>query len=77
MTARKNREVSDLSRDELARVVERVRDALYRDEQDGTLDPDKPWDGDTIEVIAQVLIDVGLRPEAVPGEPDGTNDEDG
>jgi hypothetical protein len=61
------REVSDLSREELVRVVERVRDALHRDEHDGTLDPDKQWDGDTIEAVARAVIDAGLRPAARHG----------
>ncbi len=67
MTDKTNREVTDLSREELIRVVERVRDALYRDEHDGALDPDKNWDADTIEAVAQAMIDAGLRPAARPG----------
>jgi hypothetical protein len=67
------RQPSELSREDLVRVVERVRDALYRDKHDGTLDPDKTWDADTVEAVAQALVDAGLRPAAPPGGPEGVD----
>jgi hypothetical protein len=56
------RDVRELSYEKLASIVEQVRDALYRDD-DGVLDPDKPWDGDTFEAVASPIIEAGLRPD--------------
>ena len=40
------------------------RSWLEQDERDETWDPDKEWDPETIEQVAAVMTEYGLRPDA-------------
>jgi hypothetical protein len=57
---------SDLTREQLIDVVTQVRNLLWREFNEGTdvesLNPDKEWDGETLEYVAGVLEDYGLAP---------------
>jgi endo-1,4-beta-D-glucanase Y len=53
----------DLSEEELRVMVSGIRQILWIDFADGKWDPDKEWSQDTIEYVAGVLEDAGLRPE--------------
>jgi hypothetical protein len=53
---------SELSRAELESIAERVRDILWRDIDTREFDPGREWSIETIEWVADVLEDAGLRP---------------
>jgi hypothetical protein len=57
----KLRHVRYLSRQELEGALTRIQDALYR-RDDGVVDEDKEWSGDTFEEIKQALEVAGLGP---------------
>ena len=57
---------SDLTREELERIVLEVRDILGQDPVAGRLDPDRSWDVRAIEWVAGALEDAGLRPDPIP-----------
>lgn len=64
------RRVEDLDRDELAKIVNEIRDCLwltYDHALGFVFNHDKEWDADTIEAISGVLTDRDLGPP----EPDG------
>lgn len=48
----------------LLRIVEMVQEALWL-QPDGTWDPDKEWDSDIINEVADALIYEGLRPAKI------------
>jgi hypothetical protein len=57
---------SFMTADSLARscaraIVQRIQDLLWL-EYDGSHDPDKVWDTETIEQIAALMDEYGLRP---------------
>lgn len=58
------RNVSDLSREELENIVGNVQAILWLDvdRASDNWDPDKSWDSETIEYVADALIRHGLRP---------------
>jgi hypothetical protein len=56
---------SELTREELERMVGRIRDILWRDTATGELDPDRSWDVATIEDVSGVVEDAGLKPDPV------------
>jgi hypothetical protein len=58
-------DLSRFSRDELERIVLDVQSVLWLDLNDDrdTWDPDKEWDSETIEFVAEVLARHGLRPD--------------
>lgn len=62
----------ELSREELIQVVAAVQQVLWLDHVEGggfCFLPDKEWESDTIEHVAQVFADHDLRPSgAVPFE---------
>ncbi len=56
---------ADLSREELERIVTAAQQALWLESTDGDRqgwDPDTQWSWERIEQIAEVMIDLGLRP---------------
>jgi hypothetical protein len=55
----------DLSREQLVRIVDHVQQVLYltANGQEMTWNPDKEWDCETIEYVAEAMIDAGLKPE--------------
>jgi hypothetical protein len=57
------RNVSELNETGLREIVGEIYRALWFDFAKNEFDPDKEWDWDTIEFIAGVLEDHGLRPE--------------
>ena len=57
------RTIESLSLTELREIVSQIRDALYKDEYDGSLDPNKHWFGDTFEDISRVIAAYGLVPD--------------
>jgi hypothetical protein len=68
MTMKKKKPVlfaNRLDHDQLLDVVERIQAILWleQDERDETWDPDKEWDSETIEQVAAVMTEYGLRPE--------------
>jgi hypothetical protein len=55
----------ELSREELVQIVGGVQQVLWLDHVEGQgfcFVPDKEWESDTIEHVAQVLADHDLRP---------------
>jgi hypothetical protein len=60
---------SELTREELERIVGRIRDILWLDPDTGELDPDLSWDVETLENVSGVVEDVGLKPDAVRPAP--------
>jgi len=54
-----------LDHDQLIDVVERIQAVLWLDmnERDETWNPDKEWDAETIEKVAHVMAENGLRPD--------------
>jgi hypothetical protein len=54
------RNPSALARDELEAIVADVRDVLYLD--GGVLDPDREWDADACQDVADVLHRYGVAP---------------
>jgi hypothetical protein len=57
---------SDLARDELIRIVEQMQAVLYlglNSVGEDFWNPNKEWDGETIEHVAGVLSDAGLAPD--------------
>jgi hypothetical protein len=51
------RSFEECSKEELADILERVRDALYLDSNGSGLfyDPDKEWDSDTLDDVAGAI----------------------
>jgi len=61
------RKLAGMSREELAAVVRAIQEILFQGEEGWG--PDKEWDEETIEWVAAVLEDSGLKPEdAVTGD---------
>ena len=56
---------SELTREQLADIVGRIRDILWQDPVTGELDPDRSWDVETIEGVSGVVEDAGLKPDPV------------
>lgn len=56
---------NSLDHDQLLDVVERIQAVLWLepDERDETWNPDKEWDSETIEQVAAVMTEHGLRPD--------------
>jgi hypothetical protein len=56
---------SDLTKEELVQLVEQLQSILYLDiSSDGDFwNRNKVWDSETIEYVAEVLVDAGLAPE--------------
>ncbi len=54
--------LSERTREELAEIVEEIRDILWKDPVTGRLDPQRSWNRETIEWIAEVLEEEGLKP---------------
>jgi len=62
----------DLSPEQLANLVDQVQQFLYlsANAQGMIWDPDKEWDSETIESVAGVVADAGLKPEfRIPRQP--------
>jgi hypothetical protein len=67
----------DLTHDELIKMVDDIQEILWFDyDADGvsTAEPAKEWNAETIETVAALLIDAGMKPEwvddpAPPTEP--------
>jgi len=57
----------DLSHDQLVSIVDQIQQILFlnANAQGMVWDPDKEWDCVTIEDVATVMIDAGLKPERV------------
>jgi hypothetical protein len=59
-------EPNELSREQLINVVTQIRNLLYMDIDPSSdadfLNPEKEWDGETIEYIAGVFEDFNLVP---------------
>lgn len=54
---------SSLTPDQLSSIVAQIQQILYVDPHDGTVDPDKQWDGaDVCQDIAGILAEHGLVP---------------
>ena len=60
---RKHLNASDLDLDNLRTIVTDIQKILWFNYATDTWDPDKEWKVDTIEFVAGVLEDEGLRPE--------------
>jgi hypothetical protein len=58
----------ELTNEQLVEMVSAIQSILWR--HGDRWDPDKAWDAETIEYVAGVLEDAGLRPEAC-SEPGG------
>jgi hypothetical protein len=58
------RSADELSREEMEHVISQIQALLWLDMrgENELWDPDKQWDSETIEYIAGVLDDQGLRP---------------
>jgi hypothetical protein len=56
---------SELTCEQPADIVGRIRDILWRDPVTGELDPDRSWSVETIEWISGVMEDAGLKPDPV------------
>jgi hypothetical protein len=56
---------SELTRRQLENIVSRIRNILWRDPITGELDPDRPWDVETLEWVSGVVEDAGLKPDPV------------
>jgi hypothetical protein len=57
---------AELTREQLTDIVERIQGLLYLDLDaagNEVWDPDKPWDPDTLDAIAQTLAEYGLVPD--------------
>jgi hypothetical protein len=52
----------DLTREELERIVDTVKEKLWLNDE-GIWDVDTPWDWNRIETIAEVMADLGMRPD--------------
>jgi hypothetical protein len=63
---------SELTREELERIVLEIRDILWKDPDTGRLDPDRSWDVQTIERVSGVLEDARLKPD--PTQPPTSGD---
>jgi len=63
------RHPAELAFDELIQLVTEVRDALYLSvvDDDELLDPDKCWDADTCQQVADAMRRFELVPDAVVG----------
>ena len=62
-TNRAHRNVSDLNTTELRDIVNQICQTLWFDFAENEFDPDKEWEVDTIEYVAGVLEDSGLKPD--------------
>jgi hypothetical protein len=59
---RKHMKVSELDSEQLRTIVENIQKILWFNYATDKWDPDKKWKVDTIEFVAGVLEDEGLRP---------------
>src|SRR4051812_40227564 len=62
----------ELSHEQLADLVDQVQQILYlsADTQGMTWDPNKEWDVESLEAVAGVLEDAGLKPQCLlPWQP--------
>jgi len=55
--------IDGLSHEELATIVKHLVWLLYFDEESNKYDPDLEFDEETIDNVAEVLVDHGLLPE--------------
>ena len=60
---RQHLNVSDLDLDQLRTIVEDIQRILWFDRAEDKWDPDKESNIETLEYVAGVLEDEGLRPE--------------
>jgi hypothetical protein len=60
---RLHKTTDDPTEQELREIVSGIRQILWMDFADGKWNSDKEWSQDTIEYVAGVLEDAGLRPE--------------
>jgi hypothetical protein len=71
--------ISELTREQLTNIVAHIQGLLYLDLDaagNEVWNPDKPWDADTLDAIAQTLAEYGLVPAgALPAS--GRAPEDG
>jgi hypothetical protein len=65
---RKHMNVSDLDSEQLRTIVENIQKILWFNYATDKWDPDKEWKVDTIEFVAGVLEDEGLRPNRTLSE---------
>lgn len=64
---------TDLSREQLVALVEKVQQALFLEGIEGdddrvrfVFDADKEWDSETLNEIGEAIAEAGLRPEGDP-----------
>jgi hypothetical protein len=70
---------AELTREQLTDIVGRIQGLLYLDLDPAgneVWDPDKPWEPDTLDDIAQTMAEYGLAP-ASPLPASGRSPEDG
>ena len=60
------KQVSELAREQLERIVVEIRDILWREPATGRLDPERSWCVETIEWVSGVIEDAGLKPDPLP-----------
>ena len=60
------KQVSELTREQLERIVVEIRDILWRDLVTGRLDPGRSSSVETIERVSGVVEDAGLKPDPLP-----------
>jgi hypothetical protein len=60
------KQVSELTREQLERIVVEIRDILWREPATGRLDPDRSWTVETTEWVSGVIEDAGLKPDPLP-----------
>ncbi len=56
-------EIMKLTTEQLRDIVEQIRQILWFDFAENEFDPDREWEVDTIEYVAGVLEDSGVKPE--------------
>jgi hypothetical protein len=55
---------SELTREQLESIVGQIQIILWLDHRTGVLDPDLSWESETLEYVAGVMEDAGLKPGA-------------
>lgn len=55
----------ELSLDQAREIVRKIRDLLWLDllHDKESLNPDKEWDSETLDSVAEVMTEAGLRPD--------------
>lgn len=63
----------NLSFEELVRIVRALQGILYQEigEREQVFNPDKVWDSDMPQLIAELLHEYGLTPQFLGDEPEG------